>query len=202
MTFENMAADVAALIRWLGYAKSDVMGYSMGGVTALRLAIDSPEVVKKLVVVSTPHCFAAFQDYNQQGTRFVAADPVAASEGLKQTPMYEMYRQLQPNPDNWVKTVTQTGALVGNEFDWTDRIPAIPVPTMIIVGDWDSIRIGHATRMFELLGGSQQDAQWDGSGANAHRFAVLANLTHYTIFSSPRLAEAAIPFLEGTPIGA
>lgn len=34
------------------------------------------------------------------------------------------------------------------------------------------------------------------------RFSVLRNLTHYTIFSSPRLAETVIPFLDGAPLGA
>src|SRR5688572_16470776 len=58
MTFENMAIDIAELIRFLGYEKADVLGYSLGGATALRLAIDHPEVVDRLVLVSMTHAFA------------------------------------------------------------------------------------------------------------------------------------------------
>jgi len=54
MTFEAMADDVAALIEHLELGAADVMGYSLGGGVALRTAIQHPEVVRKLVLVSTP----------------------------------------------------------------------------------------------------------------------------------------------------
>ena len=40
MTFEALAADIAGLIRHLGHEKADVMGYSLGGNTAIRTAIE------------------------------------------------------------------------------------------------------------------------------------------------------------------
>jgi pimeloyl-ACP methyl ester carboxylesterase len=49
-----MADDVAALIEHLELGAADVMGYSLGGGVALRTAIQQPEVVRKLVLVSTP----------------------------------------------------------------------------------------------------------------------------------------------------
>src|SRR3569833_4345324 len=52
MTFKNLATAVAELIKWLGYGKADVMGYSMGAATGLRVAIDNPEVVNKLIVTT------------------------------------------------------------------------------------------------------------------------------------------------------
>lgn len=54
LSFELMAGDIAALIKHLGFAAADVMGYSLGGGVALRIAIEHPEAVKKLVLVSTP----------------------------------------------------------------------------------------------------------------------------------------------------
>jgi pimeloyl-ACP methyl ester carboxylesterase len=54
LSFESMADDIAALIEHLGFEKADVMGYSLGGGVALQTAIRHPEVVRKLVVVSTP----------------------------------------------------------------------------------------------------------------------------------------------------
>jgi hypothetical protein len=70
------------------------------------------------------------------------------------------------------------------------------MPTMLVVGDWDAVRTSHTAKFFELLGGGLHDAQWDGSGMNANRLAVLPGLTHYTIFTDPRLAETVIGFLD------
>ena len=52
LRYAYMADDIAALIRHLGLAHVDVMGYSLGGGTALRTAIQHPNLVRKLVLVS------------------------------------------------------------------------------------------------------------------------------------------------------
>jgi pimeloyl-ACP methyl ester carboxylesterase len=54
LRFELMADDVAALIGQLGLDGADVMGWSLGGGVALRTAIQHPQVVRRLVLVSTP----------------------------------------------------------------------------------------------------------------------------------------------------
>src|SRR5215218_10155060 len=51
---EHMADDVAALIEHLGLERADVMGYSLGGEVAVRCAIQHPDRVRRLVVVSVP----------------------------------------------------------------------------------------------------------------------------------------------------
>ena len=53
MRFETMADDIAALIRQLGLERAAVMGFSLGGGVALRTAIQHPDVVERLVLVST-----------------------------------------------------------------------------------------------------------------------------------------------------
>src|SRR5215216_4201762 len=53
LSFESMADDIAALIEHLGFEKADVMGYSLGGGVALQTAIRHPELVNKLVLIST-----------------------------------------------------------------------------------------------------------------------------------------------------
>ena len=57
LSYEAMADDIAALIKYLGLEKADVMGYSLGGGVALRTAIQHPDLVRKLVVVSTTFFF-------------------------------------------------------------------------------------------------------------------------------------------------
>jgi pimeloyl-ACP methyl ester carboxylesterase len=116
---------------------------------------------------------------------------------MKQTPMYQMYLGLMPDAEaNWPKSVTQMANFVGQPFDWSADIGRIKAPTLIAVGDWDAVRTSHVASFFELLGGGKQDANWDGSGMNANRLAVLPGITHYTMFMDPRLAATALGFLD------
>ena len=49
LTYEQMADDTAALLRYLGIDHADVVGYSMGGAIAMQMAIRHPRLVRKLV---------------------------------------------------------------------------------------------------------------------------------------------------------
>jgi esterase len=51
MDYDLMAADVLALLDELGLAKACVLGHSMGGKTAMYLALNHPDRVAQLVVV-------------------------------------------------------------------------------------------------------------------------------------------------------
>jgi pimeloyl-ACP methyl ester carboxylesterase len=51
LSYEQLADDVAALIRHLGLASADVWGYSLGGGVTWQVAIRHPDLVRKLVVI-------------------------------------------------------------------------------------------------------------------------------------------------------
>jgi pimeloyl-ACP methyl ester carboxylesterase len=191
--YEAMADDVAALIEHLGFGAADVMGYSLGGGVALQTAIRHPGAVRKLVVVSTP--FRRDGWYPEVLAGMGQMGPEAA-EPMKATPMYELYAAVAPRPKDWPVLLTKLGQLLGRAYDWSGDVEAMKTPTMIVVGDADSVRTSHAVEFFELLGGGKQDAGWDGSGMPDSRLAVLPGTTHYDIFSSPALASAVTPFLD------
>ena len=46
ITYEQMADDVAALAAHLGLEQADVVGFSMGGATALQVALRRPRLVR------------------------------------------------------------------------------------------------------------------------------------------------------------
>src|SRR5215469_16493773 len=50
----DMGTDMAGVLKKLGYDKVDVLGYSMGGGVAFQFAAQHPEMVRRLVLVSTP----------------------------------------------------------------------------------------------------------------------------------------------------
>jgi pimeloyl-ACP methyl ester carboxylesterase len=193
LSFESMADDIAALIGHLGFEKADVMGYSLGGGVALQTAIRHPEVVRKLVVVSTP--FKRDGWYPEILAGMGQMGPEAA-EPMKQTPMYQLYASVAPKPEDWPVLLTKLGDLLRQDYDWSDEVAKIETPTMIVVGDADSVRTAHAVEFFKLLGGGKVDGGWDGSGMSNARLAILPATTHYDIFSSPTLASTVAPFLD------
>jgi pimeloyl-ACP methyl ester carboxylesterase len=193
LSIEAMADDVAALIKYLGIKKTDVMGYSLGGGVALRTAIQHPGVVRKLVLVS-----AAFKRdgwYPEIVAGMSQMGPGAA-EPMKQTPMYQIYARIAPKPEDWPVLITKLGDLLRKDYDWSKEVAAIKAPTLLVFGDADAVRTAHAVQFFELLGGGKKDAGWDGSGMSNARLAILPGLTHYNIFSSPALASTVTPFLD------
>ena len=192
MSLEAMAGDVAALIGHLGFEKADVMGYSLGGGVAMQTAIRHPEVVRKVVLVSTP--FKKDGWYPEVRAGMDQMGPEAA-EPMKATPMYQLYAGIAPRPEDWPVLLTKLGELLARDYDLSEEVAAMEAPTMIVVGDADSIPPAHAVEFFGLLGGGKQDAGWDGSGMPASRLAILPGTTHYDIFSSPTLASAVAPFL-------
>ncbi len=192
LSVELMADDIAALIKHLGLESADVMGYSLGGGVALQTAIRHPEVVRKLVVVSTPFKRSAFYAdiLAQQGQ--VSA---GAAEAMKQTPMYQLYASIAPRPDDWPRLLGKIGEAMKQDFDFSKAIAGITATTLIVAGDADIFPPAHAVELFGLLGGGQRDGGWDGAGRPKSRLAILPGLTHYTIFSAPALAATVIPFL-------
>jgi pimeloyl-ACP methyl ester carboxylesterase len=192
MSFKAMAADVAEVLTALGLGPVDVVGYSMGGSIGLRLALDRPELVKRLVIASSVYAFAGWHDYNQQGMRGLSA---AAAPMMVGTPLYEAFAAVNPDPaTNFPKLLDQM-AYMGQDYDWSAELGNLKAPTQLIVGDWDAVRTSHTTRFWELLGGGLQDAGWDGSGMNHNRLAILPGVTHYTMMNEPKMVETALAFL-------
>jgi pimeloyl-ACP methyl ester carboxylesterase len=192
MRFETMADDIAALIAHLGLEKADVMGFSFGGAVALRTAIQHPDIVKRLVVVST--VFKRSGWYPEMEATMISMGPEVA-EPMKPTPMYEAYERIAPRVEDWPVMVTQLTDLLKLDYDWTDEVRNLTTPTMIVAGDADGLPPRHAVEFFELLGGGQRDAGFDRSGMARHRLAILPGVTHYDINVSPKLAAAVAGFL-------
>lgn len=195
LSLEAMSDDIAGLIQHLGYEKVDLAGYSMGGGVATQTAIRYPAAVRKLVTISFPFKRDGFYPEIVAGMGQMGAE---AAEPMKQTPMYQLYAQIAPRIEDWPVLVTKMGNMLRQDYDWSQTIPSIKAPTLIVVGDADSVRTAHAVEFFELLGGGKADGSWDGSGMSNARLAILPATTHYTIFSSPALAAVVIPFLDAS----
>ena len=195
MRFETMADDIAALIRGIGLDRAAIMGFSLGGGVALRTGIQHPDVVDRLVLVSTPF---KRNGWHRQMTAGMDSMGPHTAEPMMHTPLYETYVELAPRKDDWPVLVSELTTLLKRDYDWSAEVTRLTMPVMIVAGDADGLPPSHAVEFFELLGGGKRDAGWDRSGMTRHRLAVLPGATHYDINTRPALAEAVIPFLDET----
>ena len=196
---ELMAGDIAALIKHLKLDRPDVMGYSLGGGVAFFVALRHPELVGKLVLVSTAIKRNAF--YPEILAQQVQVGP-AAAEAMKQTPMYQLYASVAPRPEDWARLLGKLGDAMKDDFDFSKDVAKIQATTLVVAGDADIFPPAHAVELFGLLGGGQRDGGWDGSGRPKSSLAILPGVTHYTMAIAPGLSAAVIPFLdEPTPMG-
>ncbi len=193
LSFELMADDIAALIWHLGLQKADVLGYSLGGGVVLQAAFRHAELVRRLVVVSAPHKSDGWYPEVRAGMRHLNAEAAKAMVG---SPMHDAYARAAPYPDAWSALVVKTSELLRQDYDWSRSVAALKVPTMLVIGDADGFPPALAAEFFELLGGGQRDAGWDGSGMPRARLAILPATTHYTICSSPLLPGIVASFLD------
>ena len=190
-----MAGDIAALIDQLGLEEPDVVGYSLGGGVALHTASQYPANVRRLVAVSANiRPDAIYPEMRAQQGQVNAA----AVEFMKDTPMYQLYQRVAPRPEDFPRLLTKIGEAMSKDFDFTEEVRGLQVPTMIVAADADMAPPSHYVEVFQLLGGGLRDGGWMGEGRpkGGHALAILPSLTHYTIFSSPLFAEATLAFLE------
>lgn len=190
----DMGDDVATVLRELGYRQVDAMGYSMGGGVAFRLAVQHPELVRRLVLVSAGFAQDGFHPEMLPQQAQVGA---AMAEYLRETPMYQSYAAVAPNPQDFPRLLDRMGELMRQPYDYADDVRKLSMPVMLVFGDSDMYRPEHVVRFYQLLGGGLRDAGWQRENMSKNRLAILPDLTHYDIFLSPALSATVLPFLNG-----
>ena len=190
----DMGDDMATILGELGYQQVDVLGYSMGGGVAFRLAVQHPEKVRRLVLVSTPFSQDGFHPEMLPQQAQVGA---AMADFMKDTPMYTSYAAIAPHPEEFPKLLDRMGEAMRQPYDWADDVKKLGMPVMLVYGDADMFRPEHMVEFYRLLGGGQRDAGWMREHMSQNRLAILPDLTHYEMTLTPALARTVLPFLDG-----
>lgn len=190
--YDAMADDLAAVVKQLGHERVDVMGYSMGGAVALRLAAQHPQRVRRLVIASAPF---AQNGWYPEMLPMQASVNAAMAEQMKGTPMHQSYAAVAPRPQDFARLLDRMGELMREPYDWSDEVKKLSMPVMLVYGDSDMVRPEHIVAFYQLLGGGLKDAGWQREHMSMNRLAILPGLTHYEGFSAPALAASVLPFL-------
>ncbi|MGO9751837.1 MAG: alpha/beta fold hydrolase [Solirubrobacteraceae bacterium] len=191
-SYEAFGDDIALVIEHLGFERADLLGYSLGAGASLRAAIQHPELVRKLALISIPvrrdgwfpEVRALFDEMGSAGF-----------EQIKHSPMYQAFTRVAPDPDSFPTLMDKTGELQRQPYDWSEDVSRLTAQTMLAYADADSVPVSHIAEFYALLGGGLRDASWDGSVRSQARLAILPGLTHYNIFGAPQLIDAIDDFL-------
>jgi pimeloyl-ACP methyl ester carboxylesterase len=173
LTIEQMAADTVALLWHIGIENADFFGYSMGAGIALQIAIQHPDLVRKLVVASPAYSRDGFHPGLLEVIENLKPEDLAGS------PFQEEYARIAPNPDDWPTLIAKVKQQDRELQEWPpEAIRSIKAPTMVVIGDSDVVRPEHAVEMFRLLGGG---VAGDVAGLPNSQLAVLPGTTHVTL---------------------
>lgn len=184
---ESQAADLAALLARLDTAPADVLGYSFGARVALRLAVDHPASVRRLVLESPSPGIA---DPADRAARARDDDALAASierDGIEAfvdtwwetTPVFESEKGLPPAVRARLRASrlrntaaglagSLRGAGQGAMTPLHDRLAAIAAPTLVVAGDRDPIGARRAAEVAAAIPAARLEIV-QGAGHAAHR---------------------------------
>jgi pimeloyl-ACP methyl ester carboxylesterase len=167
LSFEQMADDTAALLDQLGVRDADVLGFSNGGMVALRLALRHPAVVRRLVLCSSFFAHEGLAPALREGFKHASAADMPP-------PLREAYLAAAPHPDALPEFVAKTVAMMQTFPDVSEaELRGIRAPTLVMLGDADVVLTEHAVRLARLVPHAQL-AVFPGSGHGTYLGAAEA----------------------------
>jgi pimeloyl-ACP methyl ester carboxylesterase len=191
LSFETMGDDIAALLHQLTIAKADIVGLSLGAAVGLRTAIQHPEKVRRLVVISSPYAKRGWYPAAQEGMGNISA---AMAENMRQTPTGKFSEQW-PEPQRFPQFLDKMGKMLGASYDWSADVKKLPMPVMLVFADNDSVSQTHIAEFFALLGGGVKEPGWQNTQLSQARLAIVPGYSHYNVVSAPKLAPIIAKYL-------
>nr|WP_295932466.1 alpha/beta hydrolase [uncultured Dyadobacter sp.] len=189
ITYQAMAADVAGLLNHLRIASADVLGYSLGATIGMQLAIEHPELVRKLVFISSA--------FKTEGWTKATRDQIAMlkPEFLVNTPLKTEYDKYAPDPKHWNAFISKMLVFENQRFDLgIDKIRKLKMPILIINGDNDGVEFEHSAELYRAFGGG---VMADVMAAPKSQYAIIPGTSHVTLMmDTPRLTATIVPFLK------
>lgn len=173
ITVRDMAADIASALDALGLRNADVFGTSQGGMIAQYLAIDRPDLVRRLVLAVTlsrnndtvKQVVGDWIEMAERGDmkRFVldmAEKMYSEAYVKKYRPLMPLLTILQKPKDVKRFVILAKSCLTCDTYDILDKIKC---PTLVIGGKQDKVvsgvaseeiaeKLGCALHMYENLG--------------------------------------------------
>lgn len=154
-TFPEMGANAIAFIRALGLSKVDVLGFSIGGMVAQEIALQAPDLVRKLILIGTgprgadmsasksAEIFAATYDPPEHLWLAVHFSPSAAGRAAGLAFLERKLRRQDRDAEVTDAAAARQREAIGNYIaggeSAQDRLKDIRQPTLVVQGSNDVI---------------------------------------------------------------
>ena len=191
LSFATLGDDIAALLDHVNIARADIVGLSLGAAVGLRTAIQHPEKVRRLIVISSPYASSGWYPEAYKGMGQVSA---AMAEHLMQTPTGKFSTQW-PEPRRFRPFLDKMGKMLGASYDWSADVKKLPMPVMLVFADNDSVSQKHIAEFFALLGGGVKEPGWQNTQLSRARLAIVPGYSHYNFVNAIELAPIIDKYL-------
>ena len=201
-TFGEMAANAIHFIKALGLDQVDVLGFSIGGMVAQEIAVQGPDLVRRLILVGTgprgadmaasqsKAIFSATYDDPEDVWLKVHFGPSAQSQAAGRAFLKRKWLRQDRDVAASAQTVAAQGEAIGKNITpgdgVMDYLKAIRQPTLIVQGSQDVIiPTSNSYVMQQLMPNAQ--------------LIVYPDSNHGSFYQYPELFVAqARQFLDGT----
>ncbi|MEM1249828.1 MAG: alpha/beta hydrolase [Acidobacteriota bacterium] len=182
VSYELMARDVFALAEHLGHERISIVGSSDGAITALTLAMQSPELIERLVLLGASFHVDAYPDGMREFLRDYEWDGSTEPTGYPGV-FLEHYLTGHENLDGFGALLTKMAALWTSSPTYSKAdLLKVEAPVLVINGDREDTALWHVLELYEGL----PDA----------RLFVVPEGTHYVLQEQPELVnDVALAFL-------
>ena len=159
ISYDLMTSDVIGLLDHLGVEKTDVLGWSDGGVIGLNMAIHHPGRVGKVIAYGANYSPAGVREDIMENERFLAYVGRATAD----------YQKLSPAPGRWEEFMGNLGNMWATEPTFTaEELGSITAPVLVFAGvEEEGIREEHTRELASLIP-SADLVLMEGTGHFAH----------------------------------
>lgn len=181
--YRLFAADTVAFLETVVGGPAHLVGYSDGATTALHIALDRPDLVRDLVMISG--------QFHHEGLLpdMFGDDPAAAAAGMAEMPLAERYAAISPNgPEHFVPVAEKVIRMAMTEptLDAAD-LGRVGARTLVVSADDDVVALEHSLALYRGIPGAE--------------LAVVPGTSHVLIVEKPELvADLVLGFLTGPPV--
>ena len=139
--YADMATETIGVLESVVGGRAHLVGWSDGGIIALLVALERPDLVNKMVVIGT--------NYHHDG--IMGAEPEPESSFMKA--IATAYIERSPDgPAHLDAVFGKSFAMFGSEPTLTTSdLTGISHPTLVVVGDDDLVTLPHTCSLYEAL---------------------------------------------------
>ena len=146
-TIDELGRDVVELLNFLNIDRAHVCGISLGGMTAMWLAINAPDRVNRIMPCNTAARLGTLDGWNSRIETIRAGGMAAIADGTMERWFSPAYRakykaQVATTKQMFLQTYApgyMSCCAALRDADLTDKIGQITAPTLLIAGDCDPV---------------------------------------------------------------